>query len=168
MNKLSIVKYTAFSLEILVCYILQSVPALSLEVYGGRPVLLIPVALTVALFVGEIPAIVVGVICGLLSDSGYSGPMGYYGIMLAILCYVTSRLLENYIRTNLLTAMIIATISIPVIIFGQFLLFYVAMGYGYVWGYFVSHYLSRIIYTWAFVPVFYGINRFFAAKTSVE
>ncbi|MBR2176420.1 MAG: rod shape-determining protein MreD [Clostridia bacterium] len=168
MNRFNIVRYTAFSLEILICSVIQSVPGLSPEVFGGRPVLLLPLAVSIAIFEGEVPAIVFGVISGLLADAGYSGPMGYYSIMLAVLCFIVSVLMENYIKTNLLTAMLIGTISIPVIIFVQFLLFYVSMGYGDVWVYFAAHYISRIIYTWAFVPVFYGINRFIAARTMAE
>ncbi len=168
MNRYNVVKYTAFSLEILLCYIIQSTPGLTLEVFGGRPVLMLPLAMTIAVFEGEIPAIIFGVICGLMADSGYSGPMGYYAIMLAVLCYVVSILMENYLRTNLLTAVLIGIISIPIIIVVQFLLFYVLMGYDYSSEYFVSHYISRIVYTFAFVPVFYGINRFIASKTITE
>ena len=168
MNRFNIVKYTAFSLEILLCFILQSIPAFTLEIFGGRPVLMLPIALTIAIFEGEIPSITFGVAAGLLADSGYSGPVGYYAIMLAISCYVISILMENYIRTNLLTAVIIGIVSIPVIIVGQFFFFYVLMGYGNELNYFLSHYLSRIIYTFAFIPVFYGINRFIASKTTQE
>lgn len=165
MNRFNIVRYTAFSIEILIFYIIQCTPGLSLEVFGGRPVLLLPLAMTIAVFEGEIPAIIFGVVCGLMIDAGYSGPVGFYAVTMSVLCFIVSVLMENYIRTNLLTAFIIGTIAVPVIIFLQFLLFYVLMGYDDVWGYFLSHYVSRIIYTWAFVPVFYGINRFIAAKT---
>lgn len=165
MNRFNFVKYTAFSLEILICYILQSNSSLTLEVFGGRPVLMIPAALTIAIFEGEIPAIVFGVICGLLADLGYSGPMGFYAIMLMILCYTVSILMENYIRTNLLTAVLAGAVSIPVIIILQFILYYVFMGYGDAVEYFLAHYLSRIIYTFAMVPVFYWINRFISRKT---
>ena len=166
MNRYKAVRYLTFFLEIILCYIIQTTPGLTLEVFGGRPVILVPLALSIAVFEDEIPSIFWGVFCGLLSDVNYSGPVGYYAIMLAVLCYAVSVLMENYIHTNLLTTMIIASISIPIVIFGQFLLFYVASGYTQVWEYFLRHYLSRIIYTWAFVPLLYGINRFVAAKTS--
>ena len=165
MNKFNFVKYTAFSLEILICCILQSNSSLTLEVFGGRPVLMIPIALTIAIFEGEVPAIVFGIICGLLADTGYNGPMGFYAIMLMILCYTVSILMENYIRTNLLTALLAGAVSIPVILTLQFILFYVLMGYGDVLEFFLAHYVSRILYTFALVPVFYGINRFIAQKT---
>lgn len=168
MKRINFVKYTAFSLELLLCFVIQSIPALTLEVFGGRPVLMLPIALTIAIFEGEIPSIAFGVAAGLLADSGYSGPVGYYAIMLAIACYIISILMENYIRTNLLTAVIIGAISVPVIITGQFLLFYVLMGYGNELNYYLTHYVSKIIYTFAFIPVFYGINRFIASRTSQD
>ena len=168
MNKFNIIKNVAFSIEILICFIFQSNPMFSLEVFGGRPVLMLPAALTIAIFQGEIPAIVFGVVCGLLADSGYSGPVGYYAIMLAVACYAVSVLMENYIRTNHFTALIIGAVSIPLMIFVQFLLFYVAMGYDSVWEYFLAHYLSRIIYTTVLVPVFYSVNRYIAAKTITD
>lgn len=166
MDRFRVVKYTAYALEILIMYIIQSTPNLMLEVFGGRPVLLVPVAITIAVFEREIPAVVLGVICGLITDMGYSGAVGYYGIMLAITCFAVSNLMANYIRTNLLTVMIVSTISIPIIIFLQFVFYYVFVGYTDIWGFFVKHYISRIIYTWAFTPVFYAFNRFIALRTS--
>lgn len=166
MDRFRVVRYTAYTLEILLVYIIQGTPGLMPDVFGGKPVLLVPVALTIAIFEHEIPAIVFAVICGLLTDSAYSGPVGYYAIMLAILCFIVSNLLENYIRTNLLTTMIIATVGIPFIIFMQFVFYYIFAGYTNTWEFFVRHYISRIIYTWVFMPVFYELNRFIAARMS--
>ena len=106
MNRYKVIRYLAFFLEILLCYIIQTTPGLTLEVFGGRPVLLIPLALSFAVFEDEIPAIFFGVLCGLLSDSGYGGAVGYYAIMLAVLCYFVSVLMGNYMHTNLLTTML--------------------------------------------------------------
>lgn len=166
MNRYNIVKYSAFLIEMLLCYIIESTPGLCIPVFGGKPILLIPLALSIAVFEEEIPAIIIGLLSGLLADSGYSGAMGFYAICLSVLCYIASLLMGNYIKTNLLTTLIIGSIAVPLIITLQFLLFYVLMGYGSELEYFLSHYLSRIIYTWVFVPVFYGINRFIAAKTA--
>lgn len=166
MDRFRVVKYTIYALEILIAYVIQSTPGLMLEVFGGKPILLVPVAITIAVFEREVPAIVFGVICGVVTDMGYSGAVGYYGIMLAIVCFIVSNLMENYIRTNLLTIMLVSTISIPVIIFLQFVFYYIFAGYTDIWGFFVKHYISRIIYTWAFTPVFYGFNRFIALRTS--
>ncbi len=168
MNRIHFIKYTAFSLELVLCFVLQSLPGFRLEVFGGTPVLLLPLVMTIAVYEREIPAIVFGVAGGLLADGGYSGPMGYYAITMAILCYVVSILMEQYIRTSLLTVMLVGTVSLPLVMFGQFVFFYVAMGYGNVWEYFFAHILSRIVYTWAMIPLFYALNRFIAVKTQQD
>ncbi len=168
MDRFRVVKYTAYVLEIIIVYVIQSTPGLIPEVFGGKPIMLIPVAITIALFEREVSAVVFGVICGLITDMGYSGAVGYYGIVLAITCFVVSNLMENYIKTNMLTVMIIATISVPIIVFIQFAFYYIFVGYTDIWGFFVRHYVSRIIYTWVFTPVFYGINKFVAVRTSIK
>ena len=98
MNRYKAVRYLAYFLEIIVCYIVQTTPGFTPEVFGGRPVLMIPLALSIAVFEDEIPAIFWGVACGLLSDTNYSGPVGYYAIMLAILCYCVDKHTCYYFR----------------------------------------------------------------------
>lgn len=166
MNKVRVIKYAVFVFEIFIMYIIQNTPNLVPEVFGGKPVILIPVVLTMAIFEKEIPAVVFGVLCGLLIDMGYGGAVGYYGITLAISCFIITNLIGNYIRTNMLTIMIVSSIIIPVIIFVQFLLYYVAMGYTNVWGFFVKHYISRIIYTLILTPVFFKLNSFIVKRTN--
>ena len=165
MKRFSIIRYAAFIAELILCSVMQSIPQLSPEVFGGRPVLLIPAVMTTAIFMDEVPAVILAAAGGLLADSVYSGPMGYYGIMLAVYGYIVSVLMENYIRTNLLTAMLAAVIGIPVIISGYFLFFYIAQGYSYAGNYYLSHILPEIIYTLVLVPVFYWINHWIAVRT---
>lgn len=165
MKRFSIIRYTAFAVEIILCSVMQSIPALSPEIFGGRPVLLIPAVLTIAVFIGEVPAVLFGMAGGILADSAYSGPMGYYGIMLAVLGYIVSVLMDNYIKTNLLTTMLAAVIGIPVIISGYFLFYYIAAGYGDAGYYYLMHIVPEIVYTLILVPVFYGINRWIAVRT---
>lgn len=166
MNHFRVVKYITFSIEILLALIIQSTPYLLPEVFGGKAILLVPLAFSIAVFEEEIPAVIFGAVCGLLIDSGYSGPIGFYAITLAITCYIISFLMANYVRTNLLTAMLTALAAVPVVIFLQFIFYYLLMEYDDAWGFFARHYISRIIYTLAFMPVFYGLNRFIAVRLS--
>ncbi len=159
MNKLRILKYAVYAVEIALSLLIQGTPYLLPEVYGGKAVLMLPLALSFAIFESDIPSMVFAVICGFLADCSYSGPIGFYVITLLILCFTVSNLNGSYIKTNLLTAMLLAVIGIPVIIFLQFLFYYVFAGYTDAWSFFARHYISRIIYTIAFVPVFYGLNK---------
>ncbi len=164
MNK-RVIRYILFALEILILYLVQVTPYLLPEVFGGKAILLLPAALSMAVFENEIPAMVLALVCGLLTDCAFSGPIGFYTIVLMIACYFISLLYQNYVRKTLLTVMLVSLTVIPLTLTLQFLFYYVFAGYsdgGYV---FVHHYLSRIIYTVALVPVCYGVNRLIAKKT---
>ncbi len=166
MDNFRAVKYIAFSIEILLVFIVQDTPYLLPEVFGGKAVLLVPTALSIAIFEDEIPSVLFGALCGMLIDSGYSGPVGFYAIALSLICYTVSFLMANRIRTNMLTVMIVAFVSIPVLLLLQFVFYYVFADYDHAFEFFVKHYISRIIYTLVFVPVFYKLNKFIAVRLS--
>ena len=84
-KKFTVVRYFAFGIEILILFILQSTPNLIPEVFGGRPLLLIPAAITIAYFEPEIPAMFFGIACGVLLDLGGGDNIGYYTIMLGVI-----------------------------------------------------------------------------------
>ncbi len=168
MNNIGIVKYVTYSIEILLALVIQGTPHLLPEIFGGKAILLIPLAVSIAVWEKQIPAVIFGAVCGLLIDSGYSGPIGFYAITLAAACCMISFLMENYIRTNLLTVMLAALIAIPSIIFLQFIFYYVLMEYDDTWGFFARHYISRMIYTIAVTPLFYGLNKFISFRLSAK
>ncbi len=158
MNRFRVVKYIAYAVEAVLVFVLQTTPYLLPEVFGGKGIILLPLAVSIAVFEPDIPAMIFAVVCGFLADCSYSGAVGFYTIMLVIMCFIVSTLTKNYIRTNLLTTMLAAFIGIPLIIFLQFVFYYLLAGYTDGWSFFVRHYIPRIIYTLAFMPVMYGLN----------
>lgn len=164
MNSRTIIRYTLYIIEILLALIVQVTPYLLPELFGGKAVLLVPLALSIAVFERDIPAMAFGVICGLLTDCSYSGPVGFYVIALVIACFVISNLYASYIRRTLLTVMLLAFAAIPLIFFGQFFFYYILAGYGELWRFFLRHYVARILCTLAWMPVFYGMNRWLNKK----
>ena len=160
MNKLSALRYIIYIAEIFFSFVFQGTPYLIPEVFGGKAVLLAALAVSFAFFEGDIVSIVLASVCGLLTDCSYSRTVGYYAIALVISCYFVSNIFESCIIRNLLTVMMVSTVLIPIIIIMQFVIYYAAAGYRGIWYFFFRHYVSRIIYTLAFVPVFYKINGF--------
>lgn len=159
-KKYTVFRYLAYSLEILLFYILQGTPLIFPEILGGRPVLLIPVALTVAFFEGEIPAMFFGLACGSLIDIGTGGSIGFYAFMLTLICFIISNIFRDYMVINFLNGMAFCGGIITGLICLQFLFFYVFQGRIDAGLYFVQHYISRIIYTVLLSPVFYVINKY--------
>lgn len=159
MDRYKTLRWIAYFSEIIIFYILQNTPGLLPEIMGARPVLLISTVLTIAMFEGELAGIGVGIIAGLLIDFGGSGILGFHAIVLVIVCYFVGLLTMNLIRTNLLTALALSAIAIPLIFTLQWVFFYVVWGYGTDGYVYVTHILPRALYTFLTVPIVYFFNR---------
>lgn len=54
MDRYKIIRYFAYTIEILILYMVQETPGLLPEIGGARPVLLIPAAISIAMFESEL------------------------------------------------------------------------------------------------------------------
>lgn len=150
-------RYFAYTLEILIFYVLQGTPSLVPEFFGSKPLFLIPIAISIAARERLIPSIVFGAVCGILTDTG-SGGVGYFAVLLTLVCFIEANAFENYFVPSFVTVSIIGIIAIPVTIGLYFLIFRVIAGIpdcGYL---FVHHYISRILYTLVMLVPFYFLN----------
>ena len=59
-----VARYLAYTLEILVLFMVQETPGLLPSVLGVRPVLLFPAVMAIAMFETEVPALAFGVCWG--------------------------------------------------------------------------------------------------------
>lgn len=169
MDRFKALRYFAYTVEILVVFMLQETPGLIPPLFGARPTLLLPLALSIAMFESETAAMGFGLLSGLLIDFGISGTLGFHGLLLTVLCYSIGVMVINLLRTNLLTALLTAAVSLAVIFFLQWIFYYVLFDYQhlyqnekYVVYSLTNHYFPRYCYTLALTPVFYYFNRAFA------
>ncbi len=159
-RKLRITRRCAFALEVLAVFVLQGTPRLIPPILGNTPSLLICVALTVALFENEICAVIFGLVCGALTDLGFSNRIGYFTVMLGIICCFISYFAGNIFVTSLLNAVLCSVFVIFVLFSVYFLLFhYLSLRYDNAGIYYVRHFLIRIAYTSVFIPPFYWLNK---------
>ncbi len=158
-KKMTAFRYLAYALEIIIIYILQGTPGFLPEILGGKPVLLIPLAVTIACFESEVTSLFFALSCGILLDLGFNGNIGFYAILLTLLCFVISVIFRDYLVVNFLNSFAFTGAVILLLLLLHFLFFYVAKGYSNGGYYFVHHYISRIIYTAVFFPLFYLINK---------
>ncbi len=152
-------RYAAYSLELLLLFILQSTPGLLPEVYGGKPLLMIPAVLTIAFMEDQIPALFFGLAGGALLDLGYSDNLGYYTIMLTLICFVVSFIFRDYMVVSFLNALGFTSV-ITIVLVSLYYLFFVALAGRGDLMYFVSHYISRFVYTIVCMVVLYFVNKF--------
>ena len=101
-----VIRYLAYTLELLVLFMLQETPGLLPPLFGARPVLLFPAVITIAMFETEIPALAFGVVGGLFCDFGLSGTLGFHALVLGVLCFFISLLVRVYLQSNIATALL--------------------------------------------------------------
>lgn len=158
-NRYKVVRYVAFGLELILLFVLQSTPNLMPEILGGKPLLLLPAAVTISFFEPERPAAAFGIACGALLDIASGGTPGFFTVCLAIVCFTVSSVFRDYMVVSFLNALaFVAAVSAGMIIL-QFLIFYVFTGKPDALWYFAHHYLARIIYTIIMGYLLYFLNK---------
>ena len=158
-KKFTVVRYFAYGMEILLLFILQSTPNLIPELFGGKPLLLIPAAITIALFEPEIPAMFFGISSGILLDLGYGDNIGFYTVTLGVICFLLGWIFRDYMVVSFLNATAFTTVITTGLICLYFLFFYIFAGKGEAGFYFVNHYISKIVYTFLCGVILYFLNK---------
>ena len=85
-----VIRYLAYTLELLVLFMLQETPGLLPPLFGARPVLLFLAVITIAMFETEIPALAFGVVGGLFCDFGLSGTLGFHALVLVCFAFLSA------------------------------------------------------------------------------
>lgn len=163
-GKLKFLRYAAYGLEILILYIFCGIPGFMPAFLSIKPLLLLPVALTVAVFENEIPAMIIGLVCGLLLDTGAGTSVGFYTVTLTALCFFLGYCQRNFFVTNFVNATVIGLASIFSILLLNFLIFGVFKGMPDLWLYFLQYTLLRFVLTGIFLPPLFWFNRLFRSS----
>lgn len=160
MKNLTFFRYLAYSIEVLVLFVLGATPSLLPEIFGAMPCLLVALALTIAVFEDSIPAMFFGVACGVMTDLGFSNSIGTFTITLTIVCFILGFCANNFITANFSNVMITSVIVITALLSLHFLFTIVIKGYDNAGVYFVNHYISRIVQTIICTAILYFVNKF--------
>ena len=161
--KRSFLKYILYFVQAVFAFALQATPYLLPEIFGEKAVVLIPLALSVSFFEDESTAVIFGAFCGLSADFAFNGSVGLFGISLTAVCYIIS-LLSEYIKINFLSGLSVSCIAVLLILILHFVLYFAFSGYNYIMQFFFTHYITRILYTLAFVPLFVWINGYISKR----
>lgn len=160
-GKYSFFRKLAYTIEILILYVLQQTPGLFGEILGVKPVLLISAAVTISMFESQLTGLGFGILTGFLMDLGYGAAFGFNTLLMAILCYFIGFLAIDYIKTNILTAVIFGVLAVVLVLSSHYLFLYVLSNYGSNNYAYVHHYLPIILYSAIPLPILYFINRAF-------
>ena len=151
-------KYILYFIQAVFAFALQATPYLLPEIFGEKAVVLLPLALSVAFLEDESTAVIFGAFCGMAADFAFSGNVGYFAISLTIICFIIS-ILSGYVKRNFLSAFAIGCAAVLLILLLHFVLYFAFSGYNDIMRFFLTHYMTRILYTLAFLPLFIWLNR---------
>ena len=118
--------------------------------------LLLLSALVLATLLEPIPATVVGSICGMMTDMLTPEHSGYFAATATVVCFFISKLFEMRWRRYWLSAAVISSIAVLIIVCGYFCLFRLAADPDRNM-LFIRHYLPRIGLTAAGSVPLYGL-----------
>lgn len=137
-------KYLAYLLVVILIGVLQSTPKLLPEFRGGKPFLLLALALAIASFEDFIPTVVYAAVCGVFSDLNCGGTVGYFAIAFTLVCAAIWYLAGMYLNATLFTFIITSAAAIAAVLGVFFLMFRLTLGVEDPGALFVSHYLPRM------------------------
>lgn len=152
-------KWVVYGLEIFLVYVLQSTPALIPEIAGEKPMLTVLCAVSIALFEGDVTGMWFGLGTGLLMDTGSTGPFGFYGLSLMVVCFGFGMLVMYIMRNNAVTSLILGFTAVVIISFVQWIFFAQLAGGADLLFFITDILLPRCLYSTAIMPLFYYFNR---------
>ena len=167
-TKAKIKKYGLYILMLILAGIFQNTLHIFPSIYGIRPILLIQVAVSIAMFEGEVVGAVAGFLAGALWDIVTVSADGYVAFYLMVTCAICGMLLRILMRNNFIT-FIIMNGSITTIFFLFYALLFV--GARGIYGSFymiLRAYLPMVIYSLLLSPIFYYLVRAINRKYTVD
>lgn len=108
--KNQIKKWLWYVLLLLVCYVLQTTPGLFV-LFGVKPVLIVPLAIAIGVYEGEISAAAIGAVAGLLWDLSAGRIAGLYGLILCVICTVCCMTCLHFLRPTIVNITVLSGLS---------------------------------------------------------
>lgn len=172
MNKFkkNVLKHICYFTIVIMVFLAQSTPQF-LEVFGIKPLLLLPVVVSIAMFEGEFIGGIYGVIAGLLLDYSATTYFGFNAIIFMVGCVLVGILIIHLMQRNYFNSIIFC--SSILLIRGVLELFFRHI----IWAntgvitLLLGNIIPTILYSVCFAPLFFilfqKISRYFNVKLTL-
>ncbi len=167
-TKIKTKRYLVYALIIFLAHILQNVVLIFPEIAQVRPILLIPVAVCIAMFEGELVGAAAGLITGVLWDTVTVTADGYVALYLMIACAVCGVLLRIFLRNNIVTYFIMCSGILIFYLITYVLFFISARGIDGAGQVFFRCYIPMGLYSFILTPLWYYLVRTIYRKFSFD
>lgn len=127
--------------------------------FGVKPLLLVSAALSLCAVESPAVSLAFGAACGAANDL-LGGKIGYYAVILTLVCFAASRLLGTVFRANIFSLMLLSLAAVPLLLCGHFLIFRVTAEPAEAWVLLPKRVFPQAALTYICIPAFYGINYF--------
>ena len=120
---LQVIQWVLFAVVIFICYLLETSGS------SIKPLLLIPVSLCIASHTGEVQAMAIGTVCGLLLDLACGKLLGFNAFCLVIFSVLISLLYRYFLRQKLFNMIFLTAVCTLIQGYIDYLLYYAVWGY---------------------------------------
>lgn len=159
LNLYDLLRLFIYIIEFFVLYSIQQIPGFIPELFGGKPVILIPLFFTISILEGNYFSVAWGLISGLVLDISLGSYIGVQIVTMGILGYVIGKIKERFFEANIFTFLVINLLFTPLIIILRFYISYILRGFNCVDIAFYKHIIPCIIYTFAISSIVYLFNK---------
>ena len=158
-----IFKWVCYTLLMLLCTVLQTMPGL-FQLGTAKPLYLLPLALAVSVFEGEFAGAIFGAVCGLMWDYTAGRTVGMLALELMILSFAVSAVVQLYLKDTAQNFLLIAAGCAVLVLACDWLFFYYMPGYSGAWNRFLWFVLpSAVLSIPVSLPIYWA-----ARKISME
>ena len=151
-----IIKWAVLVFFTIIVFTLQATPSF-LEIFEIKPILLLPLAITIPMFEGEWSGGFAALGCGLLWDMSSESPFGSYGFLCLVAGVATGLLLKFLLRNEWFNCLFLVFVASFVVFSLEFLFTYAIYSYENYAPVFFTKHLPMILYTTAVSPIIYYI-----------
>ncbi len=157
-KKLHIARCAVLAVLLVIFSVLQNTKGFFPEIMGVRAVLLIPAAVSVAMYERELAGMFFGLFAGTLWDISASGN-NFYAAFLLVVGFVCGLLINSVLRKNIITSTILSGLWLLIYFAGSWFFRYVVGGLDLKGYMFVRFYLPAFAYSFLLSPVIFLIIR---------
>lgn len=151
-------KWTAYGLLILGAGLLQMAPRVFPAVFGARPLLLIPIVVSIAMFEGPVGGAAAGIAGGLLWDLYADRLFGFSALFLMAICCACGLLVRLLLRNNLWTALLLCAGAGLFQVLCDWFFNYALLAYERPFTVLAISYLPNLLYTLILSPLLYAMT----------
>ncbi len=146
-------------LLLVVAFLLRYSGTSILEIGKATPLILLPLAISIAIFYSENVALVTGLLTGIFMDSVSAESSVYCTLFMVIGCAVCSVLSKRFFNRNLKAALCLSAGMSFLFFTLKYIIFFVFGGILVTFEYFIWYLIPSAIYTAAWILPFYFLNK---------